>query len=426
MKTLLCLFWVCILTCSISFGHSEPISFETEQITRGPKHHFFGYIGHVQNIPWNESGRFILALEIETIDRMPGADDAAQIVLLDVDDGYTPNRIDETRAWNPQQGTMFYWNPQQPDSQFFFNDRDAESGKVFTVLYDISGGLPGRRVKEYRFDDAPVGNSGVAQQGHWFMAINYGRLARLRPVTGYPESFDWTRDVAHPADDGIFRVNIETGEKALVVSYKSLADLIRDKRPDVDEIPLFINHTLWSRDDSRVYAFVRGGWDGSVERGKQINVPITFRPDGSELTTHKLIGGHPEWLDGVRIIGREEKRQAIYDTSRRTVSGYLGLPDTFANPEGDIALSPDGRWFVNGFRSVDGNRYTLYRIEDGVSATSSVFSDGGRDSGDLRIDPSPNWNRRGDAFLVPGVSDDGTRQMYLVRFRMDAEEDSNE
>ena len=32
---------------------------------------------------------------------------------------------------------MFYWNPLSPETQFFFNDRDVESGRVFTVLYAI-------------------------------------------------------------------------------------------------------------------------------------------------------------------------------------------------------------------------------------------------------------------------------------------------
>ena len=36
---------------------------EIKQITFGPRHHFFGYIGHVQTIPWNRSGRFVLTLQ---------------------------------------------------------------------------------------------------------------------------------------------------------------------------------------------------------------------------------------------------------------------------------------------------------------------------------------------------------------------------
>ena len=41
---------------------SDSFELEVEQITHGPKHHFFGYIGQSQTIPWNQSGRYIVAL----------------------------------------------------------------------------------------------------------------------------------------------------------------------------------------------------------------------------------------------------------------------------------------------------------------------------------------------------------------------------
>ncbi|HRI87529.1 MAG TPA: hypothetical protein PLJ47_02825 [Candidatus Hydrogenedentes bacterium] len=400
---------------TLAFANA-PITLTSEQITHGPKHHFFGYIGHVRTIPWNASGRYILALRIDSIDRMPGASDAAEILLLDTQDAYRAIQLTKTRAWNPQQGTMFYWNPAAAETQFFFNDRDPQTGKLFTVLYGISEGLPGRRLKEFRFDDRPIANSGVAQNGGFYMAINYGRLARLRPVTGYQDAFDWTAGVSHPTDDGIFRVDVATGEQHLSVSYAALADRIRPIRPDVDDIPLFINHTLCSRDDSLVYAFVRGGWHKPTEGVPRINVPITMRPDGSELTIHKqFIGGHPEWLDGSRLIGNVNKRQTIYDAVKREISGHIGEADTFVNAEGDISLSTDGSWFVNGFHRSGANNYTVFRMKDGLTATSAPMSVGGRTNGDLRIDPAPAWNRKGDAFLFPALAEDGTRQMFVMR-----------
>src|SRR5262245_59593330 len=109
---------------------------EVEQITQGPKHHFFGYIGHVRTIPWNASGRYIVALQTEFQDHMPKPDEAAEIVLIDRQQQNLTKVIERTRAWNPQQGTMLYWNPLAPETQFFFNDRDPKSQDVFCVLYD--------------------------------------------------------------------------------------------------------------------------------------------------------------------------------------------------------------------------------------------------------------------------------------------------
>jgi hypothetical protein len=88
---------------------------------------------------------------------MPKPDEAATIILIDTHDGNKILRVDRTYAWNPQQGTMFYWNPLRPETQFFFNDRDVKTGKVFTVIYDID---EKKRVRQYRYDDTPVGNGG--------------------------------------------------------------------------------------------------------------------------------------------------------------------------------------------------------------------------------------------------------------------------
>jgi hypothetical protein len=99
-----------------------------QQITVGPKNHFFGYIGHCLTIPWNQTGRFIVALRTDFHDRMPRKGELADVVLIDSQKENTVRVLDRTRAWNLQQGSMLYWNPLHAESQFFFNDVDPESG----------------------------------------------------------------------------------------------------------------------------------------------------------------------------------------------------------------------------------------------------------------------------------------------------------
>ena len=181
--------------------------------------------------------------------------------------------MDKTNAWNPQQGTMFYWNPNAPETQFFFNDRDVKTGEVFTVLYDIS---KKKRVKEYRFKDEPIGNGGVAWNGEFFMGINYGRLARLRLVTGYPESLDWSMDEVAPKNDGIFKVNIDTGEKELLVSYRQMENAIIEYIGPFNNTGMFINHTLLNRDANRLYFFAREGWGKQAGKRKGNKTNIAF------------------------------------------------------------------------------------------------------------------------------------------------------
>jgi hypothetical protein len=393
------------------------IPMEVKQVTFGPKHHIFGYIGHVGNIPWNANNQYILALEFDHQDRMPGTEDSAKILLIDTRSNFAVRILDETRAWNPQQGTMLYWNPQAPATQFFFNDRDRKSGKIFTVLFDISAGEKGKRIREYRFDDTPVGNSGVAQKGGWFCAINYARLARLRPVTGYPGTWDWTEGQLHPKNDGVFKIDLNTGSKQLLVSFKQLADELRASRPDVDRRALFINHTLSNRESDRIFFFVRGDFADTANR---INASFVINPDGSGLTPMKQhIGGHPEWDEGHRMIGAVDKRQAVFDVDRQEVVDTIASPEIIPDPEGDIALSPDARWLVNGSSRGDQTSYLFFRRADGFHMRSRGFFRDRWLSGDLRIDPAPCWNRDGTAILFPSVAPDAekTRQIFMIQLK---------
>ncbi len=403
---------ICLTMCQAAEPPEGDFTTTVRQITFGPRHHFFGYFGHVRTIPWNASGRYLLALRSGFQDRMPRPGEAAEIVLLDTQKNYAATVVDRTRAWNFQQGTMLYWNPQAPETQFFFNDRDPRTNEVFCVLFDISKGEGGQRIAEYRYEDTAIGNGGVAQRGGWFLGINYGRLARLRPVTGYPGAHDWTVDQPrNPANDGIFKVNVKTKEKQLLVSFQQLAEVLRARYADVDERELFINHTLWSRSDRRIFFFVRADFN---DRPRQINVPFTMAADGSDLRPLALhIGGHPEWESDRRLIGDHDRQQVLFDVEEQKIVGTLGKPGTFPSPGGDIALSPTGEWFVNGHGSQGKNYYTILRRADRAVARTIGFDQGGY-SGELRIDPSPNWNRDGTQLLVVAIDEQKTRQMYLI------------
>ena len=403
-----------------AFGSgSANLKLTVEQVTFGPKHHFFGYIGQSKTIPWDAGGRYILALRVGYHDHMPEPGDAAEVVLIDTEQANKVVRVDQSRAWNFQQGTMFYWNPASPRTQFFFNDRDPDTNRIYTVLFDIRRM---KRVREFRYPDTPIGNSGVAQDGSAFLAINYGRMARLRPVTGYPGGFDWTTGKKAPDNDGIFIINPQSGEKRLLVSFRKLAELVCSSESDVGKASLYINHTLWNRPGDRIYFYLRGRYGKSSMR---VNVPCTIKPDGTGLTAHKtFIGGHPEWGQDSQIIGQQGNSQVLYDVDKKEIVGRIGTPEIIPKPGGDISLSPDGNWFVNGFSSREGkNYYIILRRTDGAHVRSPGFNRGPYLGGNLRIDPAPRWNRTSDAILVPGYTEDGTRQMFIIRLRQEVPDD---
>ena len=122
------------------------------------------------------------------------------------------------------------------------------------------------------------------------------------------------------------------------------------------------------------------------------------------------------WEAGSRLIGRHGKDQAIYDVVKKEIVGTIGTPEMFPDPEGDIALSPDRKWFVNGYRVKDSNYYAILNRETGDFVRTEGFDCKGWTSGNLRLDPAPCWNRASTQLLVPGLSNDAgrTRQLFVI------------
>ena len=132
--------------------------------------------------------------------------------------------------------------------------------------------------------------------------------------------------------------------------------------------------------------------------------------------------------------------QIVYDIDKKKIVAQLGNPKIFPKPGGDISLSPDGNWLVNGYsknkkkpkdvkkpkddkkddKRPGKNYYAVYRISDGAYVRSEGINKG-LYSGDIRIDGAPRWNRTNDAILVPGLAKNGTRQMFILHVNAPAE-----
>lgn len=401
---------------NFSFLKESRIKVRVEQLTQGPNHHFFGYIGQSLTIPWSKNGDRILCLSAPFHDHLAGKGEPANVNIIYAnkknDNSFKIEKVDESQGWNHQQGTMFYWNPDSPQDQFFFNDRDSKSGVVYTVLYDLS---KGRRIKSYKFGNKSFGNSGICPKGKYFLAINYARMARLRPVTGYKGSYDWSEGIAAPKEDGIAIIDIKTGVKKILLSFKQMAEGLDRKGFDAKGRNLFINHTLWSRDGKWIYFFVRAGWKSDKDGREGLNAACSVKVDGTQFFAgHRHIGGHPEWGNGTEIIGSYENKQIVYDIITQKIKRTIGSKKIFPQPGGDISLSPNSNWLVNGYNDKAGtNFYSLMNLKTGDWVNTPSFNTGIYKK-DLRIDPAPRWNHDNNKILVSGLDKNGIRQLFVM------------
>lgn len=408
-----------------------------EQLTHGPKHHFFGYDGHQRTIPWSGDGRRILALETTFQDRMPrGHEDAAAIVLIDPETRQV-TKVAETHAWNFQQGTMLYWNPENPAEEFFFNDRRADN-RVFAVRYNLRTG----KRHEYTYPEISIGNGNVAPAGGKFAAFNYGRVHRL--VVSYPGAYNFTAGQAHPENDGLFVVDVATGRARLIASYRQIYAQLKDKFPELSRPPvdifnqLFINHTYWTREGDRLWFVAR--WFREDSRTEFYTEGFTVRGDGSQLRHSPVKLSHPDWevapvmMAGGNEVpgeppgpdGKPRRHHLLYDTDEHRVVQIID-PDFFRGP-GEPAFSPDQRWIASTEAGEDHRgrvrRLVVYHRDTRTGFRLPYFPvelpNAPKTDNPLRIDMPPRWNRDGTKLLFEALAEDGTRQLFVAHLDLPA------
>jgi hypothetical protein len=378
-----------------------------EPLTAGPGHHFVGYYGI---IPWDASGTRLTCLEATFGDRLVAAGDRAAVCLVDPTSG-TLNRIAETAAWNLQQGAMLHWLPTAPEREVIYNDR--ADGKLVSVILDVE---TGRR----RTIDRPV--YAVSPDGRRAVSVNFDRLRRIRPVTGYAGGDAGMQLVNRPADDGLFHVDLATGASRLLVSVDAACraaeppDAVRDQ-------PLWLEHALFSRGDGgRVFLMARA-FDPATR--KLVSAPMVVNADGTglrPLMPWALQGAsHYDWLDDRRLVLTRSHGPAptdwhhlLIDTADPEAKPRVLAPGVLTR-DGHCTVSPDGRWMVTDSYPDERRRQHLFVVDlhAGRAARLASLHAPPEYKGDWRCDLHPRWSRDSRRVCVDSTHE-GVRQVYVV------------
>jgi hypothetical protein len=288
------------VTCPITAVTPEPLGGKGA----GAEHYFFGYY---DKCPWEPGGgrpgRRLLAHRTGFLDRFPSASDAAEIGLIDeATRRFEP--LARTRAWNWQQGSQLQWlpgalhsPPQAPGSPPLLVYNDRRDGRLVSVIADAGG-------REQRVLDEPI--YAVAPDGSSALTLSYPRLTLLRPEYGYPGLTDPHAAVAAPDNDGIFRLDLRTGRRELLVSIAAVAA----HRPS----PLgagrhhYVNHLMYNPSGARLcflHRFQRS--DGIVHSRL-----FTLNAGGGDLRL--LMEGmisHYSWRDDDTLLAWAGRRKLL-------------------------------------------------------------------------------------------------------------------
>lgn len=395
---------VSLFSCT---NKSKDIKYRVETLTSGPKHHFFGYYGIT---PWNKDETHVLSLESDFQERMPVANESANIGLVDVNTGKF-EKLTQTTAWNLQQGAMMHWHPKRPNDEILYND--FHEGQLVTVICDVRSG--GKRYLPH-----PV--SALDHQGNNALFISYGRTGRLRKVVGYQGLTDPNPNDPHPADDGVFLMDLATGKSKLIVSIKQVYDLIKDRQPELVDNPMWFNHTEFNDSGDRFF-FLARTWnkDNELETGM-----YTVNIDGSDLKETIPYGksvSHFDWRNDRQIIATFKlnnelpRRQHMLFTDGK--QDYQVVAPDLLIDDGHCTFAPDGNWLATDLNHSDpvSKSLWIYNLEGqyGQKLEDFPMKEMKYLKGDVRCDLHPRWNRSGNKICIDALNPkDWTRQIHIV------------
>lgn len=376
-----------------------------KRITPNDGQYFFGYYD-LQ--PYNQSQTLHLTHKAPFRNRLHERGDSAEVGFIELSTGKY-EKLDTTFAWNFQQGAMLQWNPKSPENEVIYNSMidDEHVG----VILDISTG-------KKRYLDRPVAN--VSRDGKYALSINMSRLYDFRPGYGYAWPGDAFYYKNHSKDDGVFLIDMETGNSELVLSLDEIWDFRGKDFYGKDE-KMVINHITFNTDASRFVALVR---NFPPKGQKHVTALITANRDGSDmfLLSDYGIQSHYWWINDKEILFFNDGKEIdacrgvvnTYVLKDKTYEGSL-FADGFFYRDNHMSLSPDQKYMITDtYPEVESMKtLRLYDVEKNVCADIGCFYELPNCSTDVRCDLHPRWNRTSSAITFDSTHE-GFRGVYEI------------
>lgn len=403
-------------------------------------HYWFGYY---DKCPWSADGTKLLAHRARFCDRFPSPDEPAEVGWIDTERA-SFEAIGLSHAWNWQQGAQLQWLDDGGRERILFNDI-ADNRPVARIV-EHSGA-------EVRVLPWPV--YAVSPDARNAATLDFGRLTRLRREYGLPAVHDANPRDPAPDGDGVWRLDLRTGERTLIASIAG----VRGHRPNPmgEHAHHYVNHIMFNRSGSRLCLLHRFDRPDGILQSRL----FTVGTDGSDLRL--LIEGmvsHYDWRDDSTLLawagrrallggGTSGLRGAAMNAARRTLKpvyyalgkprflmsrivrdSYLLIPDEedartrpFAKGEltcdGHCTFSragPEpGRWVVtDGYPDLRSRQpLFLWDCRESVGYEIGRYPTPRELDSEVRVDLHPRFSRDARQVCIDSAMD-GRRGMYVV------------
>jgi hypothetical protein len=300
---------------------------------------------------------------------------------------------------------MFYWNPLNPETEILFNE--IHEGAPACAKLDITTGK-----KTF----LPMPLAGVGNTGRYALGLSYGRLARLRPLIGYAGAKDPFPNEKPPERDGVYRMDLATGETKLILSLAEIFRRLVDRVPNAANLDLFFNHTVFNRSDTRFLVLARA-YDKRLESGM-----FTANLDGSDLREVIPYGhavSHFDWRNDREIVATYEVKGLIRHVlftdgaqDHRVIGGDHLIAD------GHCTFAPDEAWMAADLNHYErtAKSLLLFNVNDErfIKLGEFPMREMRYTRGELRCDLHPRWKSTGDQICFDALDKDGLRQLHVA------------
>lgn len=251
--------------------------------------HFFGFHDLT---PWNAQTDELVCLRTNTAeDHVPTHRDEAEVVVINEADGLEMV-VGRTCAWNWQKGARQRWLP-------------ALGRRVVTYNATTAAGFECRILNLDTLQERtlPVPLYDICDTAGFGLTLNFRRLVTCQPGYGYDHPAPIVQiDYEH---DGIFRVELDTGESRLLLS---IGDFLRARRLDPVLGDHYFTH-LQISPDGRRFVFMHRCF---LPSGGLVNHLVVADSDGSSfrvLLDDKM--SHFDWIDNDHVLVWCRKNAAI-------------------------------------------------------------------------------------------------------------------
>lgn len=413
----------------------QSISFPCRRVGDAGEHYFFGYYNKSN---WDASGRYLLGHQVPWADAELTPALTAKVGYFDLDDGDRFVAVGETRAWNWQMGAQLQWLDGLAGRHIIYNVRTDDAGARYPYfgaeICDVDTGAKRR---------LPMPVYVVAPDSRWALSVDYRRLYVTHKTIGYSCDKFKAPLPNCPADDGIYRLDLATGEASLVVSYAALRNF--HPRDSMHRAIHWVSHIEINPASTRVLFLHR--WTERVEDETCfLHRLITMNPDGSDMrllecSDHPLpqlaedfdpsaVGtfdyekseyqiSHPLWRNDEEIIVWGPHAGSIhYHLYRDRDDGQvLVVGDGVLTENGHMTFSPtDRRWLLSDtYPEAETHERTLFLFDMATGRRHDLgrfYANPGL-SKENRCDLHPRWRRDGKQLCIDSVHEHD-RRMYIV------------